>query len=202
MFAFAASNGRQPNSQKLTFKALSLGTAPNVPYANLHLIDNIMALKDDKTKGFALNLGLRGVTYGQSVNYSYWRTTNENQGFKTFTEMHALGMFVMVGKAVLSYEGIALARDDTGEDFRRGGVHTLETFYRFWRENYVTFSFASANVTQALLPGSATQLKLGVRSFVIPGVDVSLTIDQDEEKIKDGETKKTDAFTGQLHVFL
>lgn len=201
MFAYTVSNGKR-QSQDLVFNALSVGTAPNVPYLNIHLVDRQMALPDDKTKGFAINAGLRGVSYGQSLNYSYWRTTNENNSNRTISEAHSLNMMVMVAKNVISYEGVAFAKDDTGEDFRRGGVHTLELFAPIWRENYFTLSIADANVTSTLLPGKAAQYKVGVRSFLLPGIDLSLTLEQGTEKPEDGFKTTTDSMQGQIHVYM
>ncbi|MCB9228958.1 MAG: hypothetical protein H6618_05040 [Deltaproteobacteria bacterium] len=169
------SHGLQGNSQayNILFEALSVGTAPNVPYLNLHKIGNRVTNPDDRTEGFALNAGLRGVRYGQSLNYSYWRS--KDKALNSSTEMHSIGFMVMLGSGnVMSYEGVSITRDEPDKDFRQGGVHTLDLYLRLWRELYLQSGYAAANVTPELLPGNSSQARAGFKMFLIPGVEMSL----------------------------
>ena len=70
---------------------------------------------------------------------------------------------------------MVLTRDDTSRDYRQATVYSLDAKYRFWRETYATFEYASSNASKDLSPGSASQIRLGAKkSFVIPGIEVSL----------------------------
>ena len=74
------------------YEAITIGTAPNVPYANIHLISrdpipgDIDSDSSSDLEGFALNTGLRFVSYGASINYSYWKSENKSQ--KLESELH------------------------------------------------------------------------------------------------------------------
>ena len=81
------------------YEAISIGTAPNVPYANLHYINGTYDT-DDEMSGFAINTGLRFVSYGASVNYTYWNTAD-----KTYeTEIHNFHLAAMYGPVIANYE--------------------------------------------------------------------------------------------------
>jgi hypothetical protein len=192
----------------LLFSAVSVGTAPNVPYANVHLIQKRLGDDDDQTKGFAANLGLRFVTLGASVNYSYWRTSDDREdGPKTGVEMHSIGAAARYRRVIASFEAVSLARDVDTDEFRQGGVMTLDTQTQLWREIYFTFNFAKANTDSLLMPGSASEMKTGFRSFLYPGMDLMVqyevrneaTENQDTDEVKD---TKRNGYTAQLHLYM
>ena len=197
------SYGLQGNSQayNIVYEAVSVGTAPNVPYLNVHKIGNRMTDTDNRTDGYALNLGFRGVRYGQSLNYSYWRTKDKAQNIDL--QMHSVGFLVLVGKAnVLSYEGVSIARDDRNNDFRQGGVHTLDFYYKFWKEFYWQSTVAFANVSQDLLPGSSRQIRSGLKVFLIPGLEMSMFLENSENKSNKSDlTIKANGFQSQVHAY-
>ena len=58
-------------------------------------------------------------------------------------------------------------------DFREGGVLSLESRYRFFRENYMVLAYTKSNTAADLTPGNASQWKIGLRSFRLPGFDIS-----------------------------
>ena len=194
-------------SYNLQYKAVSVGTAPNVPYANLHYIaKNIQQGSGDRTTGFAANIGLRFVSYGASVNYSFWSTSNKSNGNSIDVVMHSfslLGAFVQK-KLILGLEASSYERDNVGEDFRRGGVITFESKFRLWREFYLTGDYATANTDHQLKPGSSTQMKLGFKIFLFPGWELSVYQNSDNIVSGQGDSKTTtkkDYLFANLHLY-
>jgi hypothetical protein len=193
----------------LLYNAISIGTAPNVPYLNVHLIQKQVGDPDDRTKGYAINAGLRFVTLGASLNYSYWRTTDKRADEAepvTNVEMHSLGGAARLWRVVTAFDAASVSRDIDTVDFRRGGVYTLDTHTQIWRENYFTLGYAIANTAADVTPGKSTQLKYGLKSFIIPGVELAVAyeastdVKKEQETTPEIETEKT-GYTGQLHVF-
>ncbi len=202
-----AMTGAQTN-YNILFNAVSIGTAPNVPYLNVHGIGKKVGEADDKTQGIAANAGMRFVTLGASVNYSYWRTNDDRgaKGPKTSVEMHSIGGAVRVWRTVVGLDGVSVSRDVDTTDFRQGGVYSLDTYTQLWRENYFTLLLGKSNVTLDVKPGSTTQAKAGIRSFVIPGVDVMMEYEVRSETRKDTATNvaTTDKLSGlswQAHLY-
>lgn len=195
-------NGGKPYAQ--LFKAFSVGTAPNVPYANLHYIAKDMTIdqKADETTGFAVNLGLRFVSYGASVNYSVWSTENNQPTGKVKVLMHSAHILgaVLDKRLILGLELLSLERDDPATDFRRGGVYAFESKLRLWRENYLTLDYATANTAPNLLEGSATQTKIGIKSFIIPGLEYSLQYSMDDIELN-GESFSTANYLSMIHMY-
>lgn len=189
----------------IVYNAVTVGTAPNVPYLNVHMISKAVNDKDDRTKGFALNTGLRFVTLGASVNYSYWRTKDARFDSLTSVEMHSIGAAARFWRVVTSLEALSLARDVDTKDFRQGGAWMLDTYTQIWRENYFTMAYSLANTTRELKPGKTNQLKTGLKSFIIPGVEMNLIYETRNEtaEVKDEPTKvnKLKGYSGQLHVY-
>lgn len=205
MVAFAVSDSNKTYALP-PFKAISLGTAPNVPYLNFHLLGGQAGVQDDRTRGFAANAGLRFVTLGASVNYSYWRTEDRHTHRNTRNEMHSLGLAAKLLRTVTSLEAVSLTKDVDVMDFRQGGVYTLDTYTQIWREFYFTLMHARANVHTDLKPGRAEQTKLGLRAFPIPGVDVIVYYEMREQTAIDivtngRTTTKLNGLTSQLHVY-
>jgi hypothetical protein len=201
MQAFVLSGS--PNAQDLSFNAVTMGTAPNVPYFNLHLIQNRVGDTDDHTQGIGTNFGLRFVTLGLSTNYSYWRTIDDRgEAGLIDVAMHSINSMLMVKRTIVSYEVVSFTRDNDIEDFREGAVHTIETMTKAWKEVYGLFSFAISNTSAEVTDGAATQIKTGVRGFMLPGVESSLTYayDIDDNTTKKVKTKRT-GFNWQIHTY-
>lgn len=196
--------GTQPYN--MLYKAASFGSAPNVPYYNLHVIQKDLSNLNskDKTEGFVFNGGVRGVTLGWTVNYSYWRTDNKTTDDTIAVEMHSLygGAIFFDRSLFVNLEFLGLKRDDPANDFRQGSVYTLETKYRYWREFYATAALASANTTQSLAPGTASQWQLGLRSFLSPGVDVEILMNSTLNKPENADEQKFRYMLTNLHFYL
>lgn len=200
-----AALGRKPYEQ--TFRATSIGTAPNVPYLNLHYIQG--ASGTDDIEGWAANLGMRFVKLGGSVNYSFWQTTDRSSrqpdAGRAVAQMHSLHGAAQLGRVTSGIELLSVQRNQDGVDFRQGGVTTLDTQTRLWRENYLLVQLARANTFVDLRPGQTTQVRLGVRSFLIPGVNVTLQLENEALESRNPDTGVTSSgqvrkLTGQLHA--
>ena len=203
MISFAQSGN--PANYGLVYNALTFGTAPNVPYLNLHLIQKRIGDPDDRTAGAAANIGLRFVSLGASINYSYWRTDdNRGVGNETSVQMHSFGAAAMFGNTVTSLEAVSLVRDQLDKDYRRGGVYTLDTYTKIWRENYFTFQMGLGNTNAVLQTGSGQQIRIGARSFVLSGIDLALAYEMSEDKTKtktDTSKVKGTALTSQVQMY-
>lgn len=196
----------QTRNYTLLYNTISAGTAPNVPYLNVHMIGKQIGDPDDRTKGYAANAGLRFVTLGASLNYSYWRTTDERADRIVGVEMHSTNVAARIARSVISLEGVSVSRDVDIEDFRQGGVYALDTYTQIWREMYYTLLFSTSNVATNMLPGKVTQIKTGVRTFLTPGVDLWLLYENRNETIEDEATgtsteSKLSGLSGQFHVY-
>jgi hypothetical protein len=191
----------------LLFNAVSVGTAPNVPYANVHVIQKRIGDPEDRTRGFGANLGLRFVTLGASINYSHWNTRDKRgDGTDTKVEMHSIGAAAKVGPVVAGADAVSIKRDVNTLDLRQGGGWNLDTYTKLWRENYFTLTYAKSNVTTTLLPGEVAQWKTGFRSFLFPGVDVMMLYQKRNEIMEDPASKVvtevlTQGYEGQLHLY-
>lgn len=204
MISFAMS-GRF-RSQSLVMEAVSAGTAPNVPYLNLHKIGKLLDTPEDRTDGFALNTGMRFVTLGASVNLSYWSTKQKGSEKPNLLEMVSIGGALKLGRAVLSYEGLSIIKDDqnTQRDLRQGGVHSLDAHIRLWKEVYWQSNIAASNASRELTPGSAQQLKTGIRGFMIPGIECGVFYENTKESQKLQSTtisRDTQRISSQLHAY-
>ncbi len=201
MQAFLLSDAMR--AQDLSFNAVTVGTAPNVPYFNLHLIQGRLGESSDKTRGIGSNAGLRFVTLGLSLNYSFWQTYDDRgeQG-KIDTTMHSLGFALMFARTVFSYEAISFYRDNKLRDLRQGGVHSIDTMTRLWRENYLLLNLASANTSADVSTGAAEQYQTGLRSFLVPGLDLSLIYGYEFDKNEVAKNKSARrSLNGQVHTY-
>jgi len=193
-------------SYDILYNATTIGTAPNVPYLNLHYIGKQVSNveKNDRTKGFMVSTGLRFVSYGAAVNYFLWKTDDDRPDQSTSVQMQAMHVAGTYGPVIASIEATSMVRDNDIDSFRQGGVYTLDTQTKIWRENYFLLSYATANTTSQLTPGATVQSKIGLRSFVVSGLDVSLSVDNQVETSKtDQATTETEVngYSMQVHVF-
>lgn len=205
-----------PGIYDLTYQAISFGGSPNVPYANFHIIGKKFDSlgKDETNKGFAINGGGRFVSFGASINYSHWRTKREvvaetsGETVESRVEMSHVGLAGVLGPTTLTIDGVSIIKDIPQVGYYTGGVWQTETYTKTWREIYFTLGYHVSNVAEDLRPGRASQIRVGMKAFLLPGVEVSAGIrrenfetDKIDERTKDsGYTLNT--ITSQLHVFM
>ncbi len=171
-------------TQFVTYNATSIGTAPNVPFLNIHLINNKTGIDDEPgmSKGTVFNLGGRFVTYGLSLMMSYWNTKAQLSTQAITRKMMAYDFGAALGKYIgnLNITRVELEIQDQASD--KGTVFTLENKYRLWRENYAVFNYSYSGVTRTLKEGDATQMGLGVKSFWLSGLETELLMTTLKEK--------------------
>lgn len=208
-------------SGRPTFRALSLGTAPNIPFAMLTYImpskahgastNNRVGQKDD---GFLLTFGGRWITSGLSVKASYWSTSREGTlapviGEKRKWDMYSITAGGTVGRFVINAETLRVERDridSIGSD--AGNVNTLEAKFRAWRELYLTGSYALSNTASDLSKGDASEIGYGLKFFPVAGLETEIGMSSRTEKYSDtanqfsaaGELKIDFAYL-QMHAY-
>ena len=178
------------------YRAVSVGTAPNVPYANLHLIDD--NINNSQMMGFVVNLGLRFVKKSASVNYSYWDTKNRN----LITKMHSIHLGAKFGRFITNYEGLSIYREDQ-KDIREGGVHFLDLNIEAHKRIYAVLQYSISNVDWDIKPGSVSQTKAGVKGFLYPGVELQF-LHESHEAVSDIDkvSMRKTAISSQLHLYM
>lgn len=189
----------------------SIGTAPNVPYGNVHIITGAMDSSWDKYEGTVANLGLRFVKFSASVNYTFWSSGANNDSIAKEdleTNMHSLHLGGKLGRFVLNLEYATMARSavvagNKAED--EGAVQFVDLNVQAWREFYGVLQYSSATSTPRLEEGSSTQFKVGMRAFLLPGIEWLLYLENEEVTTEaEGSSSKTstNAITSQIHMFM
>lgn len=184
----------------LQYRTLSIGTAPNVPYANLHLITgknrSFIYSDEDSTKGVVLNVGLRFVTLGINTTYSFWFTNDDTD---TKSVLHSASFGMQLARTTVIFEALRLRKSTARRD-DTGSVLSLDTHTQLWRQIYLTAQYAWANVSKNLRAGSSQQYRIGLRSFLLPGIDLSLSYEYDIDDRNGEDADKISALSSQLHI--
>jgi hypothetical protein len=208
-----AFTGSPQGAYNVLFKAYSVGTAPNVPYLNVHRIIDRMGKADGSspTEGWAANAGLRFVTLGASINYSIWQTTEaasirqKEQGstIPRRTLLHSLNFTstLFLNRWYLGLDAISIEQDDDSA-FRRSGVVNLDTKIRLWREIYMMGLWALARSDEQLMPGFARESQVGFTSFLIPGLQWTIAYTKGQEQSDGQEAQHRQALMSQVHAYL
>jgi len=186
------------------FTAMTLGTAPNVPFANVHLITGTTDKANWQSQsGYGANLGLRFVSFGAAGTYSFQKTKGINsKSEEVISNLHSLGVAATLARTTATYEAMSYSIDNKQIALKVGGTHNFDTYTRVFGETYLNLAFASGNVAIDLSPGESYQIKAGIRSFVLSGVDVQLAFESTESKSSiEDEIKKTYGITSQLHLY-
>ncbi len=187
----------------LQYQALSIGTAPNVPYANLHVITGrnlrFTPDEDDTTRGVAANVGLRFVTLGINTTYSFWFTRDKHNTQRSLLHSASLGMQLWRITAIL--EALQLHRKNPASK-DTGSVISFDAHTQLWRQFYLTTQYSWANVAPDLTAGQAQQYRVGLRAFLLAGIDVSLNYEYDRYRPKGERTDHTHSLSSQIHLYL
>jgi hypothetical protein len=216
--------GHGASAYRLLFKATSIGTAPNVPYFNLHRIQDSL-VRDPASppvQGWAINAGLRFVTLGASLNYSVWQTeqkprtdpSQNREDFATKVLMHSINATstLAFNRWYLGIDLVSIEKD-TAESFRRSGLLNLDSRLRLWREFYMTNSWTYARTDDKLMPGYAKQFQWGIQSFLLQGIQWTLAATQEHMQSSQpiegtymlsypSTTTKREIFSSQWHLYL
>lgn len=213
-------------SGRPTFRTLSFGTAPNIPF----LIVNYLIKSDahgrstnstvgNDDDGVVVSFGGRWVTYGLSAKFSYWATSREGTGVwageKRKWDMYSFTAGGILDPLILNYEWVRVDREKTGETSSTdngpkdaGNVNTIEAKVRVWKELYLTSSYAMANTTSYLSKGESTEISYGLKFFPVSGIEIELSSLSREEKFSDTNSiaspqgdRKIDLTTLQIHGY-
>lgn len=188
------------------FKVLSVGTAPNVPFLNVHMIQPFGDRGAGKDKGFVVNAGARFVMYGMYGVLSYWSTTPDKPTPDTDVKknmMSATGGFTWQNLTVVAditrvEHEVALSTGTPSKD--AGMVMTLEPRYRFWKETYVKASYETLNTARNLKEGKVTQTGIGLSAFPISSLELELMAKNLSGKEASRDVKES-ATWFQFHYF-
>ncbi len=193
-------------NQKSYFKAATVGTAPNVPFANLHYI---MPLGDtsnplrSQDQGFAINLGGRWVTYGLYMMLTYWKTTadyrpsNGNIIDNTFTSATGGGT---IWRWTMVWDYTIVSRDQKNIRIDKGTVMTLENRFRLAGENYLMLNHEMLGTSLQLQEGKAVQSTIGISSFPYSSLELQLLYKQMKLTSLGTDSKNT-VTMAQMHLF-
>ncbi len=155
--------------QTSVYRALGIGTAPNVPFLNVNLIWPIKNTKFDQSKGFVATLGARFVTLGASAAFSYWSVKAPDGLART---MSSITTGLTHWNIIWNGELLTVRQESSLGKFDQGTIVTNQLKYKFWRENYLEANYAFANTNSFLAAGSTNQIMLGVRSFLVSSLDL------------------------------
>ena len=189
--------------QKAVFKSLGIGSAPNVPFANLHIIMPTEEGTISKEKGININVGGRFVTFGLNVKGSYWSTQVDARwdADQTRKKLYALTAGGMFGDVIANIELLRF-REDKVFSRNEGSVRTVDAKYRVWRENYAVLTLARANTALSKGPGKSSELGFGYKGYLLSGLKVELLLITRKNQENAIDQKITDSLIqGQLHYF-
>ena len=165
--------GPGAGSAVVRYEGVSIGSSPNVPFANIHMLtDSGIEGVTDGSTGFVANAGLRFVTLGASIVASYWSTESEDERTK---DMFALTLGGAYKRWIGNFEFLGFDEEFVPGAANSGGVMTLDLRYRLFRESYLQASYATANTNRTQTKGSASDISIGYRIFVLSGLDLDLS---------------------------
>lgn len=188
--------------QRTVFKAATIGTAPNVPFFNLHYIQPLADRSLAQDQGFVANAGLRFVTLGAYAVLSHWETKVKNWTTGLFTQRQMTSLTAGFTKGRLTLVGDAtkiLMNEDLGPR-NLGMVITVEPRLRVWREWYLKGAYEYLNTALDLTRGNSKQYSVGFSSFLISGLEWEVLykdLQADDEGVKSSEQN----LWTQLHIF-
>lgn len=198
---FASATGLD---QRAVYKALTVGAAPNVPFANFHIIMPQSRDSGEDSKGYAANLGLRFVTLGANIMFSYWNTSTENSAPQINKTMYSLTGGFIYGRWIAQGDYTYVKREIVGSRKDAGAVMTLENRYRLWEEFYAMANFELLNTAPDLTEGSSTQSTFGLTSFPLSSLQVDMVYRDRKVSVPANGTARSDQeklTMAQIHWF-
>jgi len=199
---------------RFLFKAMSVGTAPNVPYLNIHRIQDSLSREASSrpVQGWALNAGLRFVTLGASINYSLWHTQQRSlpqatdsfgSAFPTRLLMHSFNTTTtfVFNRWYIGLDLVSIEKDDA-DSFRRSGIFNIESRLRVWREFYFNTIWTYSRTDEQLLPGYARQIQGGLQAYVIQGLQWSIYVTNEDQQSEGRSPVKRKIISSQWHLYL
>lgn len=180
------------------FLAASVGTSPNVPFLNLHLIQPMAGRAD--TRGFAANFGGRFVTLGASFMFSYWRTQTKVGAVDLTRSMYSSTGGIQLGPVTANAEVLHVNQEYAPGSANGGDVFTIDTQTQLWREVYFLLGGGYSNIARNLGEGKGLEWQVGVKSYLIAGADLELLFINKKDTVASFETTTQD-IQFQIHLF-
>lgn len=180
------------------FLAASVGSSPNVPFANFHLIGPIKG--QEEIHGFTANFGGRFVTLGASFMFSYWKTTTRTGGLDLQKSMYSATGGLQLGPTTVNIELLHVNREFAPGAANGGDIFTVDTQTKFWRENYFLLNGAFSNLSRTLNEGKGSEWMVGFKSYLLSGADLELLLVNKKDKLASLETTTRD-IQFQIHLF-
>ncbi|MGE0527631.1 MAG: hypothetical protein AB7G93_12740 [Bdellovibrionales bacterium] len=194
--------------QRAAYKAVTVGTAPGVPFLNMHafLPINKSDFNDADSKadkGLALNVGGRWVTFGAYAMLSYWNTEGEPDSGSTSVLKRS--MWSLSGGGTYKFYSLSLdfsrvERETTGVRKDTGTVITAENRFRVWRETYAKFNYENMSTARSLREGKAGAYSIGAASFLISSLQLELMYKSIAET-DTGQDINEKMMLAQFHIF-
>jgi hypothetical protein len=155
------------------YRAVGVGTAPNVPFLNANFIFPTSSTAFDQSRGYVVNLGGRFVTLGGSVMLSLWNTKSPDLlGDNVEKKMISISSGMTIARIILNIEVLRIENEFAKNAFDKGNVYTAELKYRLWREIYPQVNFAIGNTAPTLKAGKSTEFGAGFKSFLLAGTEL------------------------------
>ena len=165
-------HGSAGQAYNVVNKATTIGIAPNVPFVNLTYLQPTQSTLYGQDEGFILNTGLRFVTLGASLVYSYWDT--KTKGTELKKQMHSLQGGMKYKRWIGNVEFLRFTKEFAAGADDTGSAVSLENRFQMWRENYFELNYAFSNTALDLKKGEGLQYSVGVRSFLYNTINMSL----------------------------
>lgn len=187
-------------------RATTLGTAPNVPFLNVHTFAPIdgpatgLEAEAAKAKGYLVNLGGRFVTLGASITFSYWDTKSELSTTTIKRQMTSLAIGGMYGRWIPNIDVVKVKKETTTR-VDEGIVYSAKNKFQLWREIYGLVNYQQANVALSMLPGKSSEYGFGIKSYLVSGLDLELLYYQRKSENDTMTELDSKYIQGQLHFF-
>lgn len=158
------------------YRATTIGLAPNIPFLNVHLFQgkpSTGSTEQLNANGYGFNLGGRWITLGASATISYFDTKSEVAGLPINRKMTSFAIGGMAKDYIPNFDIVKISREtSTAKD--EGMVISLQNKYRFWRENYLMLNYGAINSSTGLKQGKASEVGFGLKSFIMPGMELEI----------------------------
>ncbi|MGZ3721508.1 MAG: hypothetical protein ACXVA9_01175 [Bdellovibrionales bacterium] len=160
-------------NEHAAFKSAGIGTAGNLPFFNINLLQPFENRTMSQDRGLVFNVGARFEALGSFIMLSWWDTKAKNYTTNVISShrMQAIsggftkGRFTFVGSVNDMLMDLPGVRRDAGT------VISAEPRFRVWRESYLKGSWEYLNTSPTLRQGNAKQYGIGASSFVASGFE-------------------------------
>ncbi len=196
----AASKGYNMN-----YQAISVGAAPNIPFAHLHYIHKDVSQPNspgEKWSGFAGQIGAKTILFGSAASYSFLHLKQKANSGDNSTQAHAIHLGGML-KPKLKGRTFRLLGQIEATHLRKeraaiGSVPAVSAkatavgvniLAQIWREIYLNGQYGFSDTNRSMQNGSSNQWRVGIKAHLLPGLELSMRYG--------GDTETTDAFNGR-----